>query len=119
MHPERARLNRDVGEQLVSEPHDASVHLPRVPPAAYLPGGIGTYLHHLAGLLAETGETAHVIAHRWSGAPHAREESVGGRLIVHRVALDKPVQDGSPSPGPWSDRVPRGMLASSDDRPYS
>ena len=57
------------------------------PPASYLPGGIGTYLCHIARLLAGTGDTVHVIAHRWTGAPRAREEALDGRLIVHRVGL--------------------------------
>jgi len=57
------------------------------PPASYLPGGIGTYLCHITRLLAGTGDTVHVIAHRWTGAPRAREEAVDGRLIVHRVDL--------------------------------
>ncbi|MBF8300890.1 MAG: glycosyl transferase group 1, partial [Acidobacteria bacterium] len=95
------------------------------PPAAYLPGGIGTYVHQIARLLAQAGETVHVISHRWDGAPRVREESHDGRLIVHRVALDEPVPDESlvplaegnrspfPFPLPASDRVPRGMLASS------
>ena len=54
-------------------------------------------------MLAAAGETVHVIAHRWDGAPRFLEESVGGRLIVHRVALDEPAPDA---------RVARGLLAS-------
>jgi glycosyltransferase involved in cell wall biosynthesis len=57
------------------------------PPASYLPGGIGTYLCQITRLLAESGDTVHVIAHRWTGAPRAREEAIGGRLVVHRVDL--------------------------------
>src|SRR5690349_3815673 len=69
------------------------------PPAAYPPGGIGTYVRHMATLLAAAGETVHVIAHRWQGAPQAREVSMDQRLIVHRVALDDP---GSSFDGRWS-----------------
>ncbi|MGH7477896.1 MAG: hypothetical protein ACRELD_16660, partial [Longimicrobiales bacterium] len=58
------------------------------PPAAYPPGGIGTYIHNIARLLAEAGETVHVIGERWKGAPLERDESYGGRLIVHRVARE-------------------------------
>ncbi len=83
------------------------------PPAAYPPGGIGTYVRHITRLLAEAGETVHVIAHRWDGAPESRVESVDGRLITHRVALD------DPSPPEWTTMlareahlVPRGLLAS-------
>lgn len=56
------------------------------PPAPYAPGGIGTYAHNIARLLAEAGEIVHVIGQRWDGAPLAREESCGGRLVVHRIA---------------------------------
>ena len=83
------------------------------PPAAYLPGGIGTYVRHIAALLARAGETVHVIAHRWDGAPEAREESLGGRLVVHRLALDEPV-DAAHAPERSADGlVLRGMLGSS------
>jgi glycosyltransferase involved in cell wall biosynthesis len=55
------------------------------PPAAYGPGGIGTYVANIARLLAERGETVHVIGERWRGAPAARQELLDGRLIIHRV----------------------------------
>jgi glycogen synthase len=55
------------------------------PPAAYPPGGIGTYVANIARLLAEKGETVHVIGQRWEGARAARESFVDGRLIVHRI----------------------------------
>src|SRR5689334_3615521 len=61
------------------------------PPAPYPPGGIGTYVEQMSRLLAERGETVHVIAHRWAGAPEHRVAFVDGRLIVHRVALDEPL----------------------------
>ena len=80
------------------------------PPAAYPPGGIGTYLRHIAGALARAGVTVHVIAHRWEGAPMRREALLGGRLILHRVALDEPMPARS---GRVADaRVPLGLLAS-------
>lgn len=60
------------------------------PPAPYPPGGIGAYVSHMARLLAEAGETVHVIAQRWEGAPHKLVESYGGNLVVHRVSLDEP-----------------------------
>jgi glycogen(starch) synthase len=65
------------------------------PPAAYAPGGIGTYVSNIARLLAKAGETVHVIGERWSGAPLEREELCEGRLIIHRVRLDEPL----PGPG--------------------
>jgi glycosyltransferase involved in cell wall biosynthesis len=55
------------------------------PPAAYPPGGIGTYVANIAQLLAERGETVHVIGERWRGAPAPRQELLNGRLIIHRV----------------------------------
>jgi glycosyltransferase involved in cell wall biosynthesis len=64
-------------------------------PAPDPPGGIGTYAGHLARLLAESGETVHVIAQRWEGAPSKVTESCGGKLVVHRVSLDDLVQDGA------------------------
>lgn len=63
-------------------------------------GGIGTYVAHIAPLLAEAGETVHVIGQLWKGAEQEVEESHGGRLIVHRL----PYQDwetGGPRFHPW------------------
>jgi len=57
------------------------------PPASYAPGGIGTYAAHIAWLLAEAGETVHVIGERWAGAPEPRKEYCAGRLVVHRMAM--------------------------------
>ncbi len=82
------------------------------PPAAYPPGGIGTYVRHIARLLANAGDNVHVIAHRWAGAPRAREELMGGRLIVHRVALDDSNPDGATDPQ-LHQQIGRGLLASS------
>jgi glycosyltransferase involved in cell wall biosynthesis len=55
------------------------------PPAPYTPGGIGAYVENIARLLAERGETVHIIGQRWDGAPKACEITCGGKLIVHRV----------------------------------
>ena len=59
-------------------------------PPAPSGGGIGTYVDHMAGLLAAHGETVHVIGQLWPGAPRARETRAGGRLTVHRVAVEDP-----------------------------
>jgi glycogen synthase len=67
------------------------------PPAPLPPGGIGTYVLHIARLLAEHGETVHVIAERWNGAPRASETRCAGRLLVHRVAVGAPL-DRRPAP---------------------
>ncbi|MGE5444131.1 MAG: glycosyltransferase [Ignavibacteriales bacterium] len=58
---------------------------PEYSPAPIPPGGIGTYVVHISRLLAETGETVHVIAQLWDGAPKKIEEKCDGRLIIHRV----------------------------------
>jgi glycosyltransferase involved in cell wall biosynthesis len=58
------------------------------PPGAYPPGGIGAYVANIARLLAERGETVHVIGERWTGAPKRQEVLYGGKLIVHRIGED-------------------------------
>jgi glycogen(starch) synthase len=55
------------------------------PPAPYPPGGIGIYVANIARLMAEQGETVHILGQRWRGAPKQRESLLGGRLIVHRI----------------------------------
>lgn len=55
------------------------------PPVPNPPGGIGTYVCHIAQLLAESGETVHVISQLWKGAPMKVESKCQGRLIIHRV----------------------------------
>lgn len=55
------------------------------PPVPSSPGGIGTYVLHMAHLLATSGETVHVIAQRWKEAPLDVEYHCEGRLIIHRV----------------------------------
>jgi glycogen synthase len=54
------------------------------PPASRV-GGIGTYTHHIARLLAESGETVHVIAELWEQAHTTEEVLCNGRLLIHRV----------------------------------
>jgi glycogen synthase len=56
------------------------------PPASYAAGGIGTYVKNIARLMAERGETVHIIGQRWKGAPKVCETTCAGRLIVHRIA---------------------------------
>ena len=58
-----------------------------LPPAPLAPGGIGTYVQRIARLLADCGETVHLIGQLWQGAPRSIEESCRGRLIIHRVPL--------------------------------
>lgn len=61
------------------------------PPAPYPAGGIGTYARHIAHLLAEAGETVHMIGQRWEGAPDPLVATCGGRLIVHRISVEEPI----------------------------
>lgn len=49
-------------------------------------GGIGTYVHNISRLLAEAGETVHVISQKWEGAEADTEELFDGKLIIHRIA---------------------------------
>ncbi len=72
------------------------------PPCSYSQGGIGTYVAHVARLLAERGETVHVIGERWQGAPLSRDVQCDGRLIVHRVALDRPLPEGDQKLDTWT-----------------
>ena len=62
------------------------------PPTSYAPGGIGTYVATISRLLAEAGETVHVIAQQWAGAPEPIERRNDGHLIIHRVAMDTPLR---------------------------
>ncbi len=57
-----------------------------MPPAPS--GGIGTYVEHIAGLLAGAGETVHVIGQLWAGAEQPVEERHGGRLVIHRLPFE-------------------------------
>src|SRR3990172_8916673 len=51
-------------------------------------GGIGTYVLHISRLLAESGETVHIIGQLWEGTKKKVEEKCHGRLIVHRITLE-------------------------------
>ncbi len=51
-------------------------------------GGIGTYVQHISRLLAESGETVHVIGQLWEGAEKKVEEMHHGRLIIHRIPFE-------------------------------
>lgn len=48
-------------------------------------GGIGTYVFHISRLLAESGETVHVISQLCEGSEKNLEKKFHGRLIVHRI----------------------------------
>jgi len=76
------------------------------PPAPYPAGGIGTYAHNMAQLLAERGETVHVIGQRWAGADAPLEVRCGGRLVIHRVGCG----DRDPAPQQPSDVAALDLL---------
>lgn len=58
------------------------------PPSPYPAGGIGTYVLNITRLLAERGETVHLIGQRWEGAAQQTERQCDGRLIIHRIAAE-------------------------------
>ncbi len=51
-------------------------------------GGIGAYVRTISRLMAESGETVHVVGQAWEGAPPGRQEMLQDRLIVHRLAVE-------------------------------
>src|SRR5688500_3366055 len=104
-HPCRARL-----VPLVAERMRHLIISREYPPAPYPMGGIGTYVRHVARLLAEAGEEVHVIAQRFAAAPEPTTTSVGGRLTVHRVPLDAPLEQLAPAARP-EHRVALATLA--------
>jgi glycogen synthase len=69
-------------------------------------GGIGTYAATISRLLAECGETVHVIGQLWDGIENAVEEHCHGKLIIHRVPYEnwKSLLKGRPHPA-----IPRGL----------
>ena len=51
-------------------------------------GGIGTYVDHVSRLLAESGETVHVIGQLWRNAEATIEKQCAGKLIIHRIPFE-------------------------------
>ncbi len=51
-------------------------------------GGIGTYVFNISNLLAEAGETVHVISQAWEGAPPGAASALDGRLNIHRLPFE-------------------------------
>jgi glycogen(starch) synthase len=99
-HPAISSLKYRIGLNLCDNfaelrfPATSMIHLilcREYPPAPYAAGGIGTYALHITRLLAEAGERVHLIAQRWAGAPDRISTSYDGRLIVHRISLDEPM----------------------------
>ncbi len=81
------------------------------PPASG--GGIGTYVHNIARLLAESGETVHVIGQLCEQAGKAVEEECGGKLIVHRVRFEESRRvRWSRASSPTGDVTARALAAS-------
>ncbi len=83
------------------------------PPAVYPPGGIGTYVAHIARALAVRGETVHVIGERWEGASKRTESFCDGRLTVHRISPDDAALYPGLSAGEDAGQTVRAMVRSS------
>lgn len=82
------------------------------PPAVYPPGGIGTYVQHITRLLAEHGETVHVIGERWEGAPRRTEYQCDGRVVIHRISSEDRELYPSLVPGAAAEAEVAAMLRS-------
>lgn len=76
-------------------------------------GGIGTYVAHISRLLAESGETVHVIGQLWEGAEKETEEHCHGRLIIHRVHFEDWPTFAGTSRSPGKTREEKGLQQSS------
>ena len=63
-------------------------------------GGIGTYAFLISHLLAEFGETVHVISQVWEGAEKTIQEDCDGRLIIHRIPFEDWTALLKPKPHP-------------------
>jgi len=63
-------------------------------------GGIGTYAFLMSHLLAEFGETVHVISQVWEGAEKPIQEECNGRLIIHRIPFEDWTTLRKPRPHP-------------------
>jgi len=63
-------------------------------------GGIGTYAFLISHLLAEFGETVHVISQVWEGAEKTIQEECNGRLIIHRIPFEDWTALRKPKPHP-------------------
>lgn len=83
------------------------------PPSPYPAGGIGTYVLNITRLLAERGETVHLIGQRWEGASQQVERQCDGRLIIHRIAAEDRDLYPSLMPPDVAAREVRAMQASS------
>jgi glycogen synthase len=63
-------------------------------------GGIGSYAFLISHLLAEYGETVHVISQIWEGAEKTIQEECNGRLIIHRIPFEDWTALRKPRPHP-------------------
>ena len=76
-------------------------------------GGIGVYARFISHLLADGGETVHVISQQWQGAEKAIEETFDGRLVIHRIPFENwtSLREHQPHPVLKSD-TKRSLFAS-------
>ncbi|HSK67618.1 MAG TPA: glycosyltransferase family 4 protein, partial [Anaerolineales bacterium] len=76
-------------------------------------GGIGTYAFLISHLLAECGETVHVISQAWEGAEKRINEECNGRLIIHRIPFEDWTALHKPKPHPdLSSNIGRSLFDS-------
>lgn len=88
---------------------------PEYPPTSEPIGGIATYVMHISQLLAEAGETVHLIGMLWGAGTKKLEESCGGRLIIHRVPLNEIIPGTRTEPHPT---VARAELNGLEESPF-
>jgi glycosyltransferase involved in cell wall biosynthesis len=74
---------------------------------------------HISRLLAQSGETVHVIGQLWEGAEKKVEEKCGGRLIIHRIPFEKRQSIWGRKPSPLMDCHIARNLFKSDYFPQS
>ncbi len=76
-------------------------------------GGIGTYALHISHLLADHGETVHVIGQQCREAPIEREVKCDGKLTIHRIPFEdwKAGSGFPPHPNLGSEQA-RGLFSS-------
>ena len=76
-------------------------------------GGIGVYARLFSRLLAERGETVHVIGQLWEKSTDRIERECEGRLIIHRVPYENGASLFPRKPHPALDRhMDRSLFAS-------
>lgn len=87
------------------------------PPA--IGGGIATYAENISRIMADHGETVHVIAQSCRTATQALETRCNGRLMIHRIPYDQHGSAPHRRPHPQLKRVPDRALFQNGYPPQS